>query len=349
MEAELLTKLVALGGEPPREIATRHTWAQLESRRLIETETTTLSAIEASEETLVWGAAASIRALNGMVVELARTSIPILFVGESGTGKEVYARGLHRLSGGEAGQFLKISCPGMNARHFLHEMRSALSKKSTTVLLDEIDELNPECQRHLLTFAGDNGILEGREDGGIRVISATTTDLQKEVDVGRLRRELYFRINGACLKLPPLRHRVEDIPAFTEYFLSRHAEKLKKRAPTLNQETLEVLVSYDWPGNVRELENVARKIVALGDLNLAVSDLRVARMIRPAGMNAAKFSSLKMAAKAASRQTERELILQALERTKWNRKRAARELQISYKSLLYKLKQIETPTSKSEE
>lgn len=316
-------------------------------------ETTALSTVEASEETLVWGAAASIRALNGMVAELARTSIPIQLVGESGTGKEVYAKALHRLAGGDARQFRKISCPGINARHFLQEMKTGWSKvadqRPATVLLDEIEELNFECQRHLLTLACDDGILGGQAEGeGVKLISATTKDLEKEVQAGRFRRELYFRINGACLRLPPLRDRIEDIPAFTEYFLSRHSEKLKKKAPTLNQRTLEVLVSYHWPGNVRELENVARKMVALGDTELAVSDLRVARIIRPAGMNAA-ISSLKVAARAASRQTERELILQALERTKWNRKRAARELQISYKSLLYKLKQIETLGSKSDE
>jgi DNA-binding NtrC family response regulator len=289
-----------------------------------------------------------------MVAELAHTSIPIQLVGESGTGKEVYAKALHRLAGGEARQFRKISCPGINARHFLQEMKTGWSKvedkRLATVLLDEIEELSSECQRHLLTMAGDDGILgEQEEGGGVRLISATTTDLEKEVRAGKFRRELYFRINGARLRLPPLRDRIEDIPAFTEYFLSRHAERLKKKAPALNQETLEVLVSYHWPGNIRELENVARKMVALGDAELAVSDLRAARMIRPAGMNAAKFSSLKVAARAASRQTERELILQALERTKWNRKRAARELQISYKSLLYKLKQIETVGSRSDE
>lgn len=314
-------------------------------------ETTTLNAIESIEETLVWGGAATIRALNGMVAELAGTSIPILLAGESGTGKEVYARALHRLAGGDAGQFRKISCPGINARHFLQEMKvgsakSGEGKTVSTLFLDEIEELNPECQRHFLTLVADIG---AGENARVRLISATTNDLEKEVEAGRFRRELYFRINGACLKLPPLRERVEDIPAFAEYFLSRHAERLKKKAPALNQETLGVLVSYHWPGNVRELENVARKMVALGDATLAVSDLRVARMIRPAGMNEGKFSSLKMAARAASRQTERELILQALQRTKWNRKRAARELQISYKSLLYKLKQIETQGGKSEE
>lgn len=317
-------------------------------------ETTTLSTVEPSEDTLVWGGAATIRALNGMVTELARTTIPILLVGESGTGKEVYARALHRLAGGDASQFRRISCPGINARHFLQEIKAGLARsgeenKARTVFLDEIEELNPECQRLLLSLIGDIAAPTGEEDAGLRLISATTGELEKAVDAGKFRRELYFRMNGACLKLPPLRDRIEDIPALAEYFLSRHAEKLKKKAPALNQETLEVLVSYHWPGNIRELENVARKMVALGDAALAVSDLRVARMIRPAGMNAGKFSSLKMAARAASRQTERELILQALQRTKWNRKRAARELQISYKSLLYKLKQIETPGSKSEE
>lgn len=309
-------------------------------------ETTTLSAIEPIEDTLFWGGAAAIRAINSMVPELARTTIPILLVGESGTGKEVYARALHRLAGGDAGQLRKISCPSINARHFLQEIKAGLTKGSEgkkvgTLFLDEIEELNPECQRHLLTLVGNLGIPTEEQGAKVRLISATTSDLEKEVEAGRFRRELYFRINGACLKLPPLRERIEDIPAFTEYFLSRYAESLKKKAPALNQETLEVLVSYHWPGNVRELENVARKMVAVGDAALAVSDLRVARMIRPAGMNAGKFSSLKVAARAASRQTERELILQALQRTKWNRKRAARELQISYKSLLYKLKQIE--------
>jgi two-component system response regulator AtoC len=124
---------------------------------------------------------------------------------------------------------------------------------------------------------------------------------------------------------------------------------LKKTAPELNQETMELLLSYHWPGNIRELDNVARKMVALGETTLAIADLSVARIIPPQGApSSERLSSLKVAAKAASRQTERELILQALERTKWNRKRAARELQISYKSLLYKLKQIETLGTRSE-
>ena len=181
------------------------------------------------------------------------------------------------------------------------------------------------------------------EDSSIRarLISATTHDLGQSVTEGKFKRELYFRLNGACMRLPPLRDRLEDIPALLEHFLDRHAKQLKKNPPSPNRETIELLLSYHWPGNIRELENVARKMVALGDTSLAVSDLRVARMAPVPGIEFGRGSSLKLAARAASRQTERELILQALQRTKWNRKRAARELQISYKSLLYKLKQIE--------
>jgi two-component system response regulator AtoC len=117
----------------------------------------------------------------------------------------------------------------------------------------------------------------------------------------------------------------------------------------MDSSALELLTSYNWPGNIRELENVARKIVALGDPTLALSDLRAAPSTLARSSEIPRFSPLKAAARAASRRTEKELILQALERTRWNRKRAARELQISYKSLLYKIKQIGVQGDASEE
>jgi len=293
------------------------------------------------------GVGSNMTGLNAMVEQFAHTTIPILLVGESGTGKEVYAHAVHRLSGGGPSGLKKISCSAVEPAQFLRALSecSGLCPEHSplTLFLDEIEELSPECQKLLLNCV-PNG--EFRSDEGsprARLISATTHDLEKEVTAGRFRRELYFRLNGACLRLPPLRERVDDIATLAEHFLTRHAEELKKSPPVLNRETLEVLLSYHWPGNIRELENVARKMVALGDTGLAVSDLRMARMNSTSGAETNRGSSLKMAARAASRQTERELILQALERTKWNRKRAARELQISYKSLLYKLKQIETP------
>lgn len=303
---------------------------------------------------IVWGESAAVQPLNRMVTELACTNIPFLLVGESGTGKEVYGRVIHQLSGGEAAQFRKISCVGMDPQSLLREVRRSGARnkepgKVCTLFFDEIEGLSQECQRLLLPLVADGEA--GSAEGGLqaRLISATTCDLAREVEAERFRRELYFRLNGACLRLPPLRERLEDITPLVAYFLNRHSEELKKKTPELNQETMELLLSYHWPGNIRELDNVARKMVALGETSLAVTDLRAARIILPPGTNTGRPSSLKVAARAASRQTERKLILQALERTKWNRKRAARELQISYKSLLYKLKQIETLETKSAE
>lgn len=323
-------------------------------RPRMHTELTTSGRLELlNDASIVWGESAAVQSVNHVVTELANTNIPFLIVGESGSGKEVYARAIHRVCGGEASRFRKISCNGLDPAHFqqeIHKLKklAAESGKICTLLLDEIDGMSHECQRFFLPFVADGGA--GNELGlESRLISSTSCDLEAEVGAGRFRRELYFRLNGACLRLPPLRERKQDLPALVFHFLGRHAEELKKKAPELNPETMEVLLSYHWPGNIRELENVARKMVALGETALAIADLRVTRMVPSQGATGSgRLSSLKVAAKAASRQTERELILQALQRTKWNRKRAARELQISYKSLLYKLKQIETLGAKSE-
>jgi two-component system response regulator AtoC len=176
----------------------------------------------------------------------------------------------------------------------------------------------------------------------MRIISSSVRNLESDIEEGRFRKELYFRINGVCLRLPPLRERKEDIVALLQHFLRKHAEDTGKVVPGLDQETLDALIGYDWPGNIRELENLARNMVALGNTPLAASTVRDKWSARISTPCPDRNLSLKTAAKAASREKERELILEALERTKWNRKRAARELQISYKALLYKLKQIGT-------
>ena len=143
-----------------------------------------------------------------------------------------------------------------------------------------------------------------------------------------------------CLRLPPLRERREDIVPLAEFFLTKHAAQLGRPRPSLSARTLRAFLDHAWPGNIRELENVVKNVVALGDENIAVAEI----VGRPAEKRSApavpRGYSLKAAARAASREAERELILKALARTRWNRKRAAQELQISYKSLLYKLKQI---------
>jgi len=210
-----------------------------------------------------------------------------------------------------------------------------------SVYLDNIQELDLACQRVLLTHLPDGESTGARDALCARLISSTTRSLESEVETGHFRRELYFRLNGACLRLPPLRERTEDIPALTEYFLNKHSLALKKKVPPLSNKAIQTLTAYHWPGNIRELENLARKIVVFGDVQIALNDLQTASIVTGRQAAVAQGASLKVAARAASKQAERELIMQALERTRWNRKRAAHELQISYKSLLYKIKQLQ--------
>jgi two-component system, NtrC family, response regulator AtoC len=304
----------------------------------------------------VYGQGAAVHSLNSLVAEIARTDIPVLLVGESGTGKEVYARLIHRLSGLGEAPLKKVSCAALDTGRLLAEVREQfLSDRGSreaaaqTVFLDGVHELDAACQRALLSLLPD-GEPRGRTGKtASRFISSTSRNLDKEIEAGRFRRELYFRINGVILRLPPLRERKEDIPALLEYFVVKHSNELKKNAPELSSDARELLVSYDWPGNIRELENVAKKIVAVGDATLALGDMHATRATVPITSESACISSLKVAARAASRRAERELILKALEQTHWNRKRAARDLQISYKSLLNKIKQIGVGESGSEE
>jgi two-component system, NtrC family, response regulator AtoC len=136
-----------------------------------------------------------------------------------------------------------------------------------------------------------------------------------------------------------LRQRREDISLLTEHFLRKYSREFQRMVPALSEETRRLFLEYSWPGNVRELENAAKAIVALGDETVAMGGLR-AMLLRPDSGNSGRRVSLKQAARAASREAEKEIILQALTRTRWNRRRAAQELQISYKALLYKLKQM---------
>jgi DNA-binding NtrC family response regulator len=296
------------------------------------------------------------RSLNAMAVEIARTDLAVLLKGESGTGKEVYARLIHAASGLAGAPFKKVNCSGSDAGRQLGQIHEALGTSGTsgcvnseTLFLDGVDELDLPCQRVLLSLLSDNEQKNSRGETALRLISSASGDMEREIEAGRFRRELYFRINGVVLRLPPLRERKEDIPWLFAYFLAKHADELKKQVPLMNDSALKVLISYSWPGNIRELETVAKKMVALGDATVALGDLRASPEPLPGSLETQAFSPLKVAARAASRRTEKELILQALERTRWNRKRAARELQISYKSLLYKIKQIGVQGTKSEE
>ncbi|HWZ99330.1 MAG TPA: sigma 54-interacting transcriptional regulator [Candidatus Dormibacteraeota bacterium] len=301
----------------------------------------------------VYGASEAIRSLNNAVSEIAPTDIPVLIVGESGTGKDAYARLIHRLSHRHESAFCKVNCAafdlGQVSRHFrLSDNPSSLALSGGTLYLDNVQELDMASQRVLLSSLPEDGGMDSTDDVAVRLISSTSINLESEVEAGRFRRELYFRLNGACLRLPSLHERSEDVPAFADHFLDKHSHLLKKRAPALTEDVVHSLSTFRWPGNIRELENLARKMVVFGDSKIPLKDLDFSGTQKPSIKVSTQVTSLKVAARAASVKAERELIMQALERTHWNRKRAARELQISYKSLLYKIKQIGVSTEKHE-
>ena len=301
------------------------------------------------------GMCPAMQTLENVVSEIAPTNIPVLFVGESGTGKAMFAQRVHRLSSHSQEPLLTISCAAMNSAQLATELgldpgrnAEASVPRAGSVIFDEISELDSSSQRNLLHALPD-GVTDSRPGMlGARVISTTSRNLDDEMRLGRFRTELYYRINGVCLRLPPLRDRREDIPLLVEYFLSKHATQLVRPRPSLSPRTVRILLDHSWPGNIRELENVVKKIIALGDEQLAVSELTAAPPESRMDVPEPRGYSLKAASRAASRIAERELILKALAHTRWNRKRAAQELQISYKSLLYKLKQIGVQDSEAD-
>ena len=297
------------------------------------------------DDVFVYGHSAAMRAVERVIANIAMTDVPVLIVGEGGTGKRAAARQIHLQSGRSNKPFVQVRCDTLTADFFQpsagprdnggggHDGPDPFLASGTT-LLEEIADLDSACQSKLLQ-ALVNSEAAG---GGGRIVSATRKLLEREVRSGRFREDLYYRINGVCLRIPPLRHRREDIAPLLQHFLVKFARVFDRRVPQFGPQTLALLCDYPWPGNVRELENTARAMVASGDEDTALASLR--RSPRRGTRVPMEGVSLKEAARAAGRQAERELILKALEQTHWNRKRAAQQLQISYKALLYKLKQI---------
>jgi len=276
------------------------------------------------------------RPVEAVIRELAQSDVPVLLLAEPGAGKHTTARRIHQMSRRSAQPFRWLGCarlgPDELAVTSAHGIESA---GAGTIFLDELADLNSACQsrlREVLLQDPSRGIQA-------RIICGSSRDLEVEVKAGRLREDLYYRISGVCLRLPPLRQRKEDIPQFVAHFLGRYGRELHRAVPALSAETLRLFQDYSWPGNLRELAEAARVLVALGDEQLAMEGLRARLHRAPANGNGLSVS-LKAASRAASHVAEKELILNVLTRTRWNRRRAAQELQISYKALLYKLKQI---------
>jgi two-component system response regulator AtoC len=291
----------------------------------------------------VEGVSPSMRSVEAVMREVAQSEVPVLLLAERGAGKKATARRVHELSRHGRQPFRVVSCVTIEPGKFAGSDLEAGLTGAGTVFLEEVAELSAEGQAWLLQ-ALTRGNTNGRQAHGpapalARFICGSARDLEAEVRAGNLREDLYYRISGVCLRLPPLRQRREDIPVLVEHFLRKYGRDFQRVAPSLSEETNRLFQEYSWPGNVGELENAAKAIVALGDERVAMGGLR-AMLLRPdLGGNGSKVS-LKQASRAASREVEKEIILRVLTRTRWNRRRAAEELQISYKALLYKLKQM---------
>jgi two-component system, NtrC family, response regulator AtoC len=311
-------------------------------------------AIPSLNQDLVHGVSPAMRALERTIADIAPTDIPVLLIGESGTGKELVALEIHRLSKRRNKAFLKCGCAGLTAESMASRLNCERNGAADgtaiggSLFLDEISHLDAASQARLLNLLPNSSGMPSEDCFCGRVISSTTRNLEQEMRNGRFCEELYYRINGVGLRLPPLRHRKEDIPELVDFFLKKYAALFGRAEPRLLPATMDLFLRHSWPGNVRELENVARKIVALGDEQLAIADIVIDDTPKAAtespraprsGNGPFPGRSLKDAAREAARRAEREMILKQLERTHWNRKKTARELQISYKALLYKLKQ----------
>ncbi len=284
----------------------------------------------------------------------------ILVLGESGTGKELVARAVHQNGRRSQKPFVAVNCGAIPENLLESELfghvRGAFTDASSdkaglfeqadggTLFLDEIGEMPLPLQVKILRVLQEGEI---RRVGGsaplkidVRMISATSRDLSADVGAGRFREDLYFRLNVFCLQLPPLRERVEDIPLLAEHFLGRYSNCSENRATRIEPDAMRCLLAHRWPGNVRELENAVERACILCEGGLITSGCLPPSIRLPADTNPAEtVGDENLSIKRAEDTIERELIGKALAKTGGNRTQAAKILEISHRSLLYKLKE----------
>jgi two-component system response regulator AtoC len=305
-----------------------------------------------------------------LVERIADTDVPVLLVGESGVGKDVVARRIHARSRRASRPFVKINCaalPGelLESELFGHErgaFTGAHAEKpgkfelahEGTIFLDEIGEMDPRLQAKLLQVLQDEefyrvgGKRSVRVDA--RVVTATNRVLEEAIRGGAFREDLFYRLNVVTVRVPPLRERKEEIAPLVRHFVEKYRRRYRGGLEVVAPEVLERFHAYDWPGTVRELENLVRRLVVLRDPAMVLGELGAGRVPGPRNVAAHATRSdpalppipedapLKEVARRAARLAEREAILRALMRTGWNKRKAARRLQISYKALLYKIR-----------
>lgn len=300
--------------------------------------------------------------------KVASSGVPILIQGDSGSGKGLLARFIHQHWPKPNSPFVKVNCaaiPGalLESELFGYE-KGAFTGANTakpgrveladggTLFLDGIDEMDISLQAKLLQLLQDGQFFRigGQEDRHVelRVICATNRRLEAEIANGRFRQDLFYRINVVSIDLPPLRSRVEDIPELTAHFLQAHKARHDMEARPLSPAALQLLCRHSWPGNIRELENLIERYVILGSEDAITSELlnwehtHKVREIPVEGQ-----IHLKKVTRQAIDDLERKIILSVLEANRWNRKRTAGALKISYRALLYKIRRAGLPRKRA--
>ena len=324
---------------------------------------------EVPPDNIIFGHSEVMQAVRSRLGKVAAANVPVLITGESGTGKDIVARLIHGLSPWKTGPYVKVNCPAIPGTLLESELfgyergaftgavgskpgRVELAHRGT-LFLDEISELDPSLQSKLLQLLQDGQFcrIGAQEDKKVevRVVCATNRNLESEIESGTFRQDLYYRINVVNIRMPALRERRGDIEDLCSYFLEYYNRKFNCRARPLSNEVLAVLQKYHWPGNIRELENLIKRYVILGHEEVITNDL-VAR--EPDFFNPEMISldgpiSLKKLTRQCVRELERKVILKVLQQHHWNRKQSARTLGISYRALLYKIRDAGLPSNRA--
>ena len=322
-------------------------------------------AIEVVQGVYFFAATEQMRQIRAQAIQVARFDFPVLLLGESGTGKEVLAQLIHKYSDRAHRTFLKVNCAAMPSELLESELfgyepgafTGAVKAKpgkfelvnKGTILLDEIGEMSPALQAKLLQVLQDGQFsrLGGRHPVrvDVRVLAATNINMAESIARKTFREDLYYRLSSFVLSMPSLRQRREEISMMLRHFMIQVAERYACPLLSVSPRMVEACENYSWPGNIRELENFVKRYLVLGDENAAIAELVRGTVRKSAPAIDARVGpqnpDLKEMVKTLKNEAEMEAIANALEENGWNRKRAATMLNISYKALLYKIRQYD--------
>lgn len=298
--------------------------------------------------------------IKEMIRKIAATDATILVLGESGVGKELIARSVHGQSLRRDKIMVRVNCAalpadlleselfGFERGAFTGALRAKMGKfelaNEGTIFLDEIAEMTPALQAKLLHVLQDGEFskLGGKRDlkVDVRVVAATNQNLERAIQEGRFREDLYYRLNVVKITVPPLRERRGDIPLLAQHFFKKFKKQYDSDLEKIPESLMQAFLSYTWPGNIRELENMVRRLAVLKDEKYILKELApaIAAAPQPDIISSDSFS-LKEISKRKTVEVERDAILKALLENNWNKKKTALALDISYRALQYKIKE----------